>query len=252
MKYSVMGEHVPMTQYLIKKTVYFCYVDSQVIFLDLKQGKYFGIDRHQAAVLKGVVAGWNAPTPIADGTDEAVDERVSRSVTKDLVDRGVLTVSHEAGKRATPTRTNRATLNLITEYSSQPPSIRLHHVVTFATAYLCAAAILRMWSFARIARRIETKIQQVGQPAERKNIERLRELVAIYSYIRPFFFRASDKCLLDSLVLSEFLGRYNVCPTWMLGVSTDPFLAHSWLEMDRFVINDSTLRVNCFTPIFAQ
>jgi len=242
-----------VVKYFVEKSVFFVYMGPQIVFLDLKRNKYWAIDRQQAAALNGVVEGWNAPTVSTVRCEEhKIDPSVRKRVTRELLERKVLTRSRGNGKRAAPTQTNLPTEEILAEYEVSIPPIGPLEIVRFVRAYLSALVMRRFWSLARIADRAGRRKQNVGQMPQSRSVAELRELILVYTYIRPFFFRAHDNCLLDSLVLIEFLRYHDVYPTWVFGVSTSPFLAHTWLEIDGVVLNDSALRLGSYSPVFAQ
>jgi hypothetical protein len=39
--------------------------------------------------------------------------------------------------------------------------------------------------------------------------------------------------------------------TFVIGVATKPFLAHSWVQLGEYVLNDTTERVQDFMPILS-
>ena len=241
-----------MNDYLIKEDVYFCYAGTQVVFLDLERGRYSAIDRKQAPALTGTVAGWEVPEPNTDSVEDTiVGKRMRKQTVESLLGLGILTRSQKTGKKATPTRFSRPTADLLSEYESNKPSIGLLHITRFIKSYLYAVVSLRVLSLARIAHQIEAHRGQIGQRPPRGSVAKARELVLVYDHLRPFFFGASDKCLLNSLVLMKFFRHYNVFPTWVIGVSTNPFRAHSWLEVNRFVVDDQAIHVNNYVPIMA-
>jgi hypothetical protein len=53
------------------------------------------------------------------------------------------------------------------------------------------------------------------------------------------------------LVLVEFLSIYGLHSTWVVGVQTMPFGAHSWVQIDDCVLNGPVNYVRAFTPILA-
>lgn len=246
-------EPLAVSNYLIKKDVHFCFAGTKVVFLDLEQNNYSGIDREQATALKGVVAGWEAHELNTGAiTDGMFGEQTRSVVAEALFERGLLTESEKDGKKAIPTRAGRPTADLLAEYESSAPSVRILHVIRFVKSYVYAVNSLRELSLAEIANRIDTHKRSIAPQATCGDVAEVRRLVRIYIHLRPFFFRASDQCLLDSLVLVEFLRCYNIFPNWVIGVSTDPFRAHSWLEVNQLVINDQVHHVNKYVPIMAR
>lgn len=241
-----------MTEYLIENDVYFCYAGSQIVFLDLKRNKYAAIDRRQAAGLVGIVPGWDQGESDTESEKSgSVGKAEQEAVAKGLLERGILTDSPECGKVAKPTSVGRPTEDLLVEYESSTPSITFFHVFRFVKAYLRTLVALRVFSLARIARQMKKHKHEGWEERNDQGITEVRDLILIYVRLRPLFFKSHDKCLLDCLVLVHFLRQYKVYPTWVIGVSTDPFLAHTWLELDGIVMNDRTSRVNTYIPIMA-
>ena len=211
-----------MSQYRIEKDVYFAYVGQQVVFLDLKQNKYVGVDWEQAATLDGVVAGWKAPAPRVDTVSKTMaEDSLRKPVTDDLVRRGLLTESLENGKIAAPTQANKPTSRLLSEYESRVPQIGLKDIVRFARAYFSAVAILRVMSLARIAHRLERRKQNVGDTAKSRDIAALRDRVLVYTYIRPFFLQhRTSACWIHSYSLSF----WDITTSTRLGCSVYPLI----------------------------
>src|SRR5262249_22414647 len=99
---------------------------------------------------------------------------------------------------------------------------------------------------ARVARRKEARFR--GSPFD---LSGARSLVHTFRALRPWVYTTLDRCLLDSLVLIEFLALHDQFPTWVIGVRTGPFAAHSWVQYDRYVLNGAPTFVRAFTPILA-
>jgi hypothetical protein len=81
------------------------------------------------------------------------------------------------------------------------------------------------------------------------NVDSARELLSVYTYIRMFVFARRGRCLLDSVVLLEFMASYNVFPRWVIGVQVRPFAAHSWVQNEHRVLNGTTSFVRTYRPI---
>jgi hypothetical protein len=82
-------------------------------------------------------------------------------------------------------------------------------------------------------------------------LQRAKELTTIYEALRIWAYTARDACLLDSLMLADFLRRQQIPAHLLIGVATKPFSAHAWVQLDNFVLNDTVERVQGFTPILA-
>ncbi len=71
----------------------------------------------------------------------------------------------------------------------------------------------------------------------------------VFLRMRPWIYTAVDACLLDSLVLRDFLRRSGVHSTLVIGINTKPFAAHAWVQYGSQVLNDDAEHVLQFTPI---
>ncbi len=76
-------------------------------------------------------------------------------------------------------------------------------------------------------------------------------LVRIFRRLSTLFYTARNACLLDSLVLTEFLLRYGHRPTLFIGVCTKPFFAHAWVQIGDCALNDSLEHAQTFRPLAA-
>jgi hypothetical protein len=128
------------------------------------------------------------------------------------------------------------------------------HVRQFAQlllAYARARALLRWWSLEVIVSRVSRKTSRYRRLSVAHDAPKIRSLVRAYRRLSPLVFTARNACLLDSLVLIDFLFQSALPATWVVGVRTQPFVAHSWVQHDDVVLNDSVEKVRSFTPILA-
>ena len=87
--------------------------------------------------------------------------------------------------------------------------------------------------------------------ATQADTERCIELALVFRRLRPWAYRAREKCLLDSLVLTRFLHICDIPVTLVLGVAPKPFTAHAWVQFGSIVLNDKAEHVQMYTPILA-
>src|SRR5262249_17408922 len=76
-----------------------------------------------------------------------------------------------------------------------------------------------------------------------------RQLLATVAYVRPWLYGFRGHCLFDSLALIELLAGYGVFPHWVFGVQLRPFVAHTWVQQGRYVLNGTPEHVAAFEPI---
>jgi len=158
--------------------------------------------------------------------------------------------------------------NLVTDHSDMGREARLPAVssasYTLYTRDVCNKWRLPLgaiWSFARGCRRAHREL--TSEPlrevvararAQAKTTDfdlKLLQLALLQFRTMRYLFPRSYLCLFDALALLHFLSSYNIRPTWVFGVSSEPFQAHCWLQLGEVVLNDTLERTRAFTPIMA-
>jgi hypothetical protein len=233
-----------MSSFLLPQHVHICVTAGVAVLLDLRSNRYFGLDQEQTRALHPLVAGWPVET---DGRDKDI---VSAShLANNLTERGLLTRDTSLGKPAFAVQLPRVERRLVEWDKSELSEINGFHVIRFAHAVLRATISLRLQPFWRVVARFRSRNAQcVNSSIE---LERTTMYTRIFRSLRPFFYTANDRCLFDSIVMLEFLSMYGIYPTWVIGVKTIPFAAHSWIQLDSYVLNGGPEYVRAFTPILA-
>lgn len=218
-----------------------CRVDDQVILLDLRRNRYFGIGRAAAHSLACTVTGWPAittaePRAIEHGSPDAL----VKLMRQDLVRPGPA-ASVPRRRLPAPART----LGVGARNPAMPstPSLSGRIVVSAITAW----SWLRLWSFETIARRLAAPT--ATSACVESDPSRLAKLVGAYDSMRPLVLSRRDRCLHDSLTLILVLRSRGVAARWVIGVRVRPFAAHAWVQVDDLVLDDEHFRVGQFTPI---
>jgi hypothetical protein len=227
-----------------KEHIGFCETDDGVLFLDLRRSRYMGISKEDGDALSSALL--EGPRSI---TDDMTDR--GNGVLNTLVAHGVLDPTRRT--RVAP-RTELADASDcigLEEIVLPAAGIDGHHVLAFLYACAMTHCRLRFRSLHAIVQDIKAKRDcaaaagRVGSGERR----RMRDLVVCFRRIRPFVYTAREACLFDSLALIYFLARFDLFPTWVIGVKTRPFAAHSWVQHDALVLNDLPETVRAFTPI---
>lgn len=249
-----------MSPYLLAQHTHVCLTEDYAVVLDLKADRYFALAGPQLRVLNHLVRGW----PECESRDAAATvlspDDSGTSVVDHLIERGVLTTDARLGKLATPlsfcapaTTLIDTTLvhTLLADQACERPRVRARDVGNFVGAYAVAASSLRWHSMERVVRRVRVRKQERAESSVGPDLGAARDHVWIFRLLRPFFFAARQRCLLQSLTLIEFLARYGIFPTWVFGVRSGPFAAHCWVQEQTVVFNDTPEHVRRYTPIMA-
>jgi hypothetical protein len=236
-----------MDTYFLPKHVFFCFSGDYCVFLDLKRDRYSCVSRSDAQLLDGCVPGW--PSHAARTQPDLPEHE---SAARAMLEGGLLTPYATEGKSAEPLPICAPTCSLAGQDGRVPlmRGITATDAVLFLASAASTSLRLRKWPIDRIVRRVQTRRLRARRKAA--SIGRIREKVAVFNALRPFF-PVSGKgcCLFDSLALLEFLSRYGLFPLWVFGVRTEPFYAHCWLQHEGVLLNGPLEQARSYTPILA-
>jgi hypothetical protein len=250
--------------YVIAPDVYVCVTADGSVVLDLNRDKYLGMSREQTELLAMAVPGW--PQPIwerlpesqclrrksdsdAVGNADAVCRGLVNEglLIQSVVDEGAVAVGDEVGA-------GRACRNMRGEWISIGDEMEVGSVVGFGDVVNFASAFV--WARCSLAGR--PFIATVGAVRARKaalNLEldwnplRVAALIDVFRRLRPYVFAAEGRCLLHALTLVRFLSQYGFYPEWVIGVATQPWGAHSWVQWESFLLDTNPEKVCGYTPI---
>jgi hypothetical protein len=242
------GKTPARTAHFLSEHSYCCEFDDGAIILDIRTGTYVGVHAENLPVLRILIGNW----PCSSGFDRdatPTESAVSENLIAHLLARGIVTNS-PTPERALTTISAREELS-ITGSEPAPRRVPVTQVFQFVISLL--AVVIRhkdtkLASLLDWLRRRQCSIRRHG-PAV--TTDEVQKLVASFFRLRIWFYTADRRCLFDSLVLAIFLTQKRIPCTFMIGVSTKPFLAHSWVQAGTFVLNDTAEHVQMFTPILS-
>jgi hypothetical protein len=226
---------------------YVCEVDDGAIILDLRNNTYLGINAQHLHNIRDRIGNW----PDSERREQEVGLNGicgSEDLIADLLNRGILTTSPTC--RQASLAENPTMALTVASYSEPRRRIPLAHVAGF-----CIAFTATTWCFRRKRlpvlldwlRRRQSSIHRTHTATREETQRRL----ASFLWLRTWCYTAQRRCLFDSLALSVYLTRGMVPCTFVIGVATKPFLAHSWVQFGESVLNDTAEHVQDFKPILS-
>jgi hypothetical protein len=250
------GKPDKMPPYLLGNDVFAAASGTNVVLLDLARDAYLTLSADDAQLLRYSIGGWPA---VSANTTLPPERRTlaCEQLTADMLSRGLITDDPAQGKLAAPLEYVSLKTTLIEPATVFSPiacagsPLESSHVWRFAFAVGAAATSLRRRGLCRTVHRVAHRKRLRAAHDAAMNIQDLRDLVCIFNTLRPFAYASAQACLLHSLSLIMFLRLYEIYPTWMFGVATEPFAAHSWVQSGEILLNDSLERVERYTPIMA-
>ncbi len=234
------------TTYFLSVHSYCCELDDGAIILELTTGTYVGVHAENLADLRASVQNW--PTPRRTYGDTTLPaSTTSDKLIADLLTRGILTTSPTAERRMTMKNAEKALT--IAGQEAERTGVPIRHIPEFATALLQVSTHHKDKRLASLIDWLDRQQSMIRRHNDSGTSGSAMRLLASFFRLRIWFYTADRRCLFDSLVLAVFLTRRMIPCTFVIGVSTKPFLAHSWVQMDATVLNDTAENVQMFTPI---
>lgn len=231
-----------MARYALAEHVFVCVNGEQLVFLDLKEDRYWALEASRTADLGVCVSGWPVPMT-ADGAVRSETD----GLLEVLRERGILVGNKPPGKDATPVAARPPLTELLSEAEAlSEPAIRCTWGILVAS--VAAKLALQLCPLERVVRRVRRRKLARAGGAE-LDVRHARRLVGAFVRYRVFLFSSRDQCLYDSLSLLEFLARHRIYPDWVFAVQTRPFAAHCWIQHGSIVFNDTVEHVSGYTPI---
>lgn len=214
-----------------------------MIFLDLDRSKYIGVSGPQLHALSELILGTtSADRPrCPDSACDVVNLWIERLTKQRLLTQAPTIRTHRRP------RLLEAAQSMDTAASGRSPDwlqlLRLWRSTWVTSIWV------RQRSLASIADRVLALRALRAERDRSQDQEALRSAVADYVNLRPFALTTNDRCLNDSLTLIHFLACQGFFPQWIIGVQTQPFCAHSWVQHSDVVLNDLPERVRGYQPI---
>lgn len=238
--------------YWLPSHVRACSTATGTVLLDLRRNRYFGVGQKETTVLRSLAGNWDSPATTSAGF--ASDARPlplpdAVRIADKLVEAGLL--SNDAPEPAvfTPTQVDlHSLLTSVGHEIDRRSSIRWRHIAAFLRACMWARRSVRSRTLYLVAEDIGRQKKASGTPFD---ADRAVELVTIFRRLRPHTFAARDQCLFHALALIRFLASYDVHPTWVIGVRTKPWAAHSWVQHGTLLLDSNPEEVCEYTPILA-
>ncbi len=234
--------------YLIPEHVYICETTDGIVFLDAKRNKYFAIDQQAAEAVRSDILGLFTSRGVAEDPQDLNTFDVHES----LEAAGLLTRKSEDGRAFTSARLPVIDIERSVSMLDRCPQLKISHIINFIYSWLKACALIRFRSLQYIISTIEEASAHSAPSPSSVQCNIAETLFPIFHRLRSLICPVSDRCLVISLALYLFMGRYNLRPFFIIGVSTNPFHAHSWLQFADIALDARPDRLDPLTVLFAQ
>jgi hypothetical protein len=230
-----------------------CTTGDGSVLLDLRRDRYLGLGREDTELLAITISGWPKPRweypralPNSPTAMSRLDDLCRSMVEGGLLVPGVFGHARDAEDRVDDMRREWISIGDELEVESR---ITIGHVANFVVAFMSARCSLACRPFWAIVETIRVERRRHMGEVDLAQMQQVAALVGIFRQLRPFVFAAEGRCLLHALTLVKFLSRYDFYPEWVIGVATQPWAAHSWVQWGDFLLDTNPEKVCRYKPI---
>ena len=207
----------------LREGISYCFVGEQMVFLDIRNDRYFGLSSRAAAIF----------TAMAEGRADMAD--LSGTPVERLVERCGVPGGIEPFRLSVPARA-------ISPDVCRKCSVR--DAFGIALALLEASVRLRFQSLYQVLSGISDR------PVLRASGMDISDAVIAFRKSDALIAR-QDRCLLKAVALVIYLRSRGFSSRLVMGVALRPFHAHCWVQLDDRLLNDDLDVVSGFVPILA-
>lgn len=231
-----------MSRYFLESHAFVRVMDGRAFFLDVRRDEYVCVTN--SAALARNVSGW----PVAAGAGDRDVRDAEDATISQLLTHGLLTTS---GKTAEGVEPPSATRDWFDEWRTVSLAETAPYILPFALSFMGTLLAWRLRSLEHNIRTLERRARRHAQSTDGNDAESMRRLTGVFLLLRAWAYTARDRCLFDSLVMTDFLNRCGRYPTFVMGIRTGPFRAHCWTQHGDCALNELDTRTRQYAPILA-
>jgi hypothetical protein len=215
----------------LRDNLYYCVTGNRTIFMDLVTGRFFGLPRAIDLPFQRLIASQDEAAADADIRAFLMRNRLAvESGVKPMV--------------ARPIDVPRPTFDPSVRPMPQAPALLVARVVL---AQIRAEICLKTRSISQIAASITRRRRQ-----KCREIDQIPMTDKISAAFRAadLLLRPHDRCFPRSLAYLSTCQSYGLHPSLVIGVRSNPFRAHCWVQYADRILHDDADQSALFTPIF--
>jgi len=233
-------------QYWLAPHVRACATIDGAVLLDMKRNRYQGVSLADAQALHAVVLDWPAPLEALEGDASGSPPPATVGLAP-MLDAQLLVTTPPIHPAPSPDFVPAKTsVGEELEGHASPNKLNAARVLR---AYAWAVKQSQNASFWEISHSIREMRVATPRRNDLANDIALADRVMTFRAFRPTTFVAKDRCLVHALALVRYLAHYDLFPSWLIGVRTRPWGAHSWVQKSELVLDSTPEKVTDFTPI---
>lgn len=247
---SMQNASYPGAIYYLAAHVSACMSEQGAVLLDLRRNRYYGLPLEDALSLAPMIEGW--PESHAEARREKSNDRsATDDLIRSLLQAGILQTSPIRSPRIGTSTLLDGDLCSVGDEIISPTTVRFAHVICFVLSLMSALCFLRILPLSVTVRVVHGRKSRAIARGYRFDPHRAEALTFVFRRLRPYFFTANGHCMLHALALVNFLALHGEFPCWVLGVRSQPWGAHSWVQYADLLFDTNPTKVCAYDPILS-
>lgn len=227
----------------LASNVYVAVTHDSAIFLDLRRDRYFGLNGLSNQILAEILNDFPMPSCIETPRQQRVE--IIQSLLKDRL----IASSRPNDTIHSVVPRHHSGLLAADQSGCLGRSIVARDLLNFLAACARANIQLRFQSLEAIVHGVAARKRRAARHGLSHTTAAAATLANIFRVLRPLAFSADGRCLFHALALVHFLARYGSFPTWIIGIRSTPFAAHSWVQDGDVILDATPEHIAPYTPI---
>ncbi len=224
----------------IAPDVFYCKADGRIVFLDLNNERYFQLNELQTSWFERLMA---------DGSEDT--SAPEWRLAKRLEDMSLLTEASEQTLPPAGFRRHTVSTSLLDYPHKQQVRSSLADLPPIGWTAALTIAALRFSGLRAVLKHHSRKKSDSGDPGPVPAAVG-RSLAARFIAWSPALFTSHDACLFRSLALARYLLANRFPTDIVIGVRSQPFRAHCWVQAGEMVLNEHLEIARDYCPVLVS
>jgi hypothetical protein len=231
-----------MSEYWLREGVYCAEANDSIVLLDLRVGRYFALNSMGVSLQAN-----DAESNGGISNGYSVKANAQNRLLLEMLSANDFLTTNSAIRNRFAARLPRATSTIDCSKGSDPFRWSPLACARFAASRVSFSIMYHLTSLRRCVELLRKRQGLLANAVADES--HLKYLMSHFIRLRAFSYTSRNRCVLDTLVLCDFLRRNRVNATFAIGVSTRPFRAHCWAQCGSIALNYSSESVESFTPL---
>lgn len=210
----------------------YCVTGRAVILLDIERSRYFGLPETAADAFKRLLA---RRGELVQGDEIPLAGLLKRGHLVPIPAPKLMPLTPEIA------------LACVEGNSLSTGRVPISYVILAIWLQMTTAIRLRLLAFPSLLNRLRARPS--ARSSQKEDADRRAWMLAQAFERTTSLLGRTDRCLIRSIAMVSACRRLGISAQLVIGVRSEPFVAHCWVQRDDAVLNDTVEHIRSFTPI---